>query len=851
MSVFRSVTSVFVVVVAAGTVWAQVHPRLAVLTPPGGQAGTSVKVTLTGTDLDDVASLLIAPAGLTAQRIPDPAKKDQFLANQFEIKIPAETPPGTYDVRAVGSWGISNPRAFVVGELPELQEKEPNNDVGQAQSLPLGSTVNGVISAPADVDYYSVMCKQGDQVVVSVASDSIDSRLESDLRVYSSTGRLQASNRPRAEPDAVCSFVAPTSGTFYIRLCAHAHIQGNAECFYRLSVSTRPWIDSLYPPVAELGKASTATAIGRNLPGATQATQASPLMHVPLQKQQVTLAPPTDPLVDQQLTRFEWQTPPRAGLDGFFFRLKNSSGWSNAVPVTYAHGTIVLEHGDNDAPEKAQDVSLPCEIIGRIERPNDRDWYAFTGKAGEVIAIEGFADRLGVPIDLYFEVHRVEPPAPAGNKGGKQGVALLGEFDDHPDQPTFHRFYSRTDDPATRFTVPSDGKYVLMVSSRDATLRGDPRLVYRISLHHPRPDFRAVLVDSLPQNPSTLCLHPSGRQCWDVILYRRDGFMGPVTLSAEGLPPGVTCAHQQIATGADVGTLVLSAADKLADFSGTITVRATAVIDGQQVMREVRAGCLVWPNANEQNRAPGISRLCRTHVLAVRQTQAPYRLSIATEKPELPAGGRVPIKIKVERFWPDAKQPIILTALNLPRGVSFNNNQPLTIPGDKNEMEAQLQTQNNLVAETFSLVLQGNSAIPFNKDPKAKQKPNTPMVETSLPVVTTIYRKVVDVSFAPESFHVKQGGEQTVTLKLNRLHGYQGPFQVQIQGLPNGISVGNVNVPEKANEAKLVFKAAKNAAETKAAPISVRVSGTVAPINLTTEGKVTVAVNKKIVYAPF
>jgi hypothetical protein len=204
----------------------------------------------------------------------------------------------------------------------------------------------------------------------------------------------------------------------------------------------------------------------------------------------------------------------------------------------------------------------------------------------------------------------------------------------------------------------------------------------------------------------------------------------------------------------------------------------------------------------------------------------------------------MPIKLKVDRLWPEAKQPVVVTALHLPPGVSFNNNQPLTIPADKNEIEGQLQTPNNLLAETFSLVLQGNSAIPFNKDPKAKQKPNVPMVEVSLPIVTTAYRKVVDVSFAPESVQLKQGGEQTVTLKLNRLHGYQGPLQVQLQGLPKGISANNVNVPEKANEVKITFKAAKNAAEAKVAAVTFRVTGTVAPVSLTTEAKLTIGVSK-------
>ena len=50
-------------------VLAQPQPRLTVLTPPGGQAGTAVKVALAGTDLEDTTSLLIAPAGLGEKRI--------------------------------------------------------------------------------------------------------------------------------------------------------------------------------------------------------------------------------------------------------------------------------------------------------------------------------------------------------------------------------------------------------------------------------------------------------------------------------------------------------------------------------------------------------------------------------------------------------------------------------------------------------------------------------------------------------------------------------------------------------------------------------------------------------------
>jgi len=53
------------------------------------------------------------------------------------VTIAPDTPLGLHDVRLVNKWGISNPRAFAVGDLPEVLEKEPNNDVNQAQRVEL------------------------------------------------------------------------------------------------------------------------------------------------------------------------------------------------------------------------------------------------------------------------------------------------------------------------------------------------------------------------------------------------------------------------------------------------------------------------------------------------------------------------------------------------------------------------------------------------------------------------------------------------------------------------------------------------------------------------------------------
>ena len=54
--------------------------------------------------------------------------------------MPKEVSLGTHDVRIVSKSGLSNPRAFVVGEMTEVNESEPNNDVGQAQKIELNTT---------------------------------------------------------------------------------------------------------------------------------------------------------------------------------------------------------------------------------------------------------------------------------------------------------------------------------------------------------------------------------------------------------------------------------------------------------------------------------------------------------------------------------------------------------------------------------------------------------------------------------------------------------------------------------------------------------------------------------------
>src|SRR3954471_9805045 len=149
--------------------------RLTSVFPPGARIGTTVEVTIGGDDLDDLADLRFSNPGIFARPATDAAGKVQ--PNRYIVAVGPNVPPGLYDARAVGRFGISNPRVFTVGDLPELLENTSNSSPGGATEVAVDSVVNGVCAASA-VDHFRFAAKQGQRVLVECAAREIDSRAE-------------------------------------------------------------------------------------------------------------------------------------------------------------------------------------------------------------------------------------------------------------------------------------------------------------------------------------------------------------------------------------------------------------------------------------------------------------------------------------------------------------------------------------------------------------------------------------------------------------------------------------------------------------------------------------------------
>lgn len=806
--------AVTLVALALGhSAWGQEFPPplLLTVTPLGSQVGTSVEVTVTGQNLDTTEGLYFSVSGVKAElvRPPEPEKKPdkskktdkkpppKAMAPQntfkFNVTISEGARLGIHDLRVVTKGGISNPRAFVVGDLKEISEAEPNDDVPQAKRIELNTTVNGVIAAPTDVDYFVFAGKKGERIVLSCLTTSIDSKLPANVELYGPAGNYLGSGRGYQENDALLDATLTEDGDYHVRVSSFTYTLGGADYFYRLTVSTAPWIDAVYPPVVAPGKTTQVTVFGRNLPGGKPAPDAK----VGGRGLEMVTVPVKAPADAQALSRLDFTgfvSPRASSLDGFELRLRNEAGASNPYLLDYATAPVIVDNEKNDSPETAQQVAVPCEIVGRIEKKGDSDWFVFSAKKGDVYSIEGWADRLGVPMDLFFLLR---------NAKGQ----TIAEQDDVQEILT-PQFVTRTfDPPRYRLVVPADGEYQLQVGSRDSFVEAGPRHIYRLRIAPEKPDFRLVAMPLGTQTPEAPVLGQNGNEVINVLAWRLDGFNGDITLTADKVPPGMTMKPQVLPAGQKQVPIVLSAGPSAAPWTGSIRILGTATVGGEKLVREVRSATMTWPVA--QANLPAVSRLDRSLALAIRD-QAPLSLSVGKEQFVAQAGGKIAIPVKVTRYSANAKAALQLTALNLPQALVFPKN--LSLAANQDSGEAILNVQNNAQPGKYSLVLRAQTGTPGKQPPKGP-KGQKLVTQSSPPISILILPKQVAKLSVPNNVKITAGQKTPVTINVGRLFNYDGAFDVKLVLPPDakGIQATATQIGEDKNEGSVTLTAAADA----------------------------------------
>ena len=690
--------------------------RLSTVFPPGGQAGTTFEVAVTGADLDETNQLHFSHTNISAKPTlsektgePDP--------NRFQVTIGAQVPPGSYEARVVGRFGASNPRGFVVGDLAEITSPTTNHTAESATEVTLGTVVNGRADANA-VDYYRFSAKKGQRVLIECLAKDIDSRMDDTLILYDAGGR----ELERQRRGGLLDFIAPADGRFILGVSDFIY-RGGEDYFYRLTIGAGPHIDFIFPPSGLPGTKGQYTVYGRNLPGGAPANGLS-IDGKPLEQLIVEIELPDDPGSALYPSTGLALKPAGAVLDGIEYRLNTGRAVSSPVLLSFATGSVVREQEPNSEPDQAQKVPVPCEFVGQFYPAGDRDWLKFEAKKGDVYWIEVFSHRLGLPTAPFALVQRV-----ARNDKGEEQASDVNELYASDANIGGPEFNTTTRDPSGRFEVKEDGVYRVRVSDLFNRYESNPRFVYRLSVRKETPDFRLV---ALPQAPPPLNKDAKEATLWTpllrrgetvpikVLAFRRDNFDGEIQLGVKGLPRGVTFSGGKIETNKNSGLLFLTAADDAENWFGPVTVVGKARVADSERVRDARAGTISWtvPDYNNEAVQPRLTRELFLSVSGVES--APITIEPAENRIwEAVSGTKLQIPLKLTRRG-EFNETLKLKAAGV---AGLDGLKELAVDSKTNAADLEIDlSQQKLPAGAYSFYLQAQTKGKYRNNPEAAKE---------------------------------------------------------------------------------------------------------------------------------
>ena len=567
-------------------------PRLLTTMPMGGQAGTEVEVTISGEYLEDPTGLFFSHPGLTAK--PKLNAEGQAEPNRYVVTIAADCPVGVYEGRLMTRMGISSSRIFSVGNLMEVRPSSPNKTLATAFELPMNSVCNATISDRA-IDFYQFQARQGQRVIVDCATRGIDSKLNATVIIADEQGRDLLVERR----GGVLDFAVPKDGKYSIKV-HELTFKGGDAFFYRLGL----WEQEANKPIVR--------------------------------------QPGTQPV-----HAFSW---PPAGL---------------AVQAELA------EVEPNNSGVKAQRITLPCDLAGSFFPAADVDFFEFEAKKGEQWWIEVASERFGRPTDPAILVQQVTRPALAAAAGtdanaatgaGEEQVVDLLELNDVPspvkvssngyayDGPPYN---AGTSDILGKLVIQQDGLHRLQISDLFGGTRNDPANIYRLVIRRAAPDFALVAwaqhmeLRNGDRNALSkpLALRAGATVALEVVAFRRDGFDGPIRLTMEGLPTGVTAQGLEIPAGQSRGMMLLTAqTDTDSAFAGAV-FNGRAEIDGTEVTRPCRLASVAWPIRDSWGEIPATRLLGDVPVSISGNEQAPLTIVPAQRQVEVTVNEKVVIPL--------------------------------------------------------------------------------------------------------------------------------------------------------------------------------------------------------------
>ncbi|TVQ00638.1 MAG: hypothetical protein EA381_07020 [Planctomycetaceae bacterium] len=634
--------------------------------PTVAQIGTEVELTAGGgAHLEQVDRLVFSDPRITAELVTQPGEGEGAEPvpqwGRFRVTIPADLPAGRYDVRAVGAYGISNPRILTVTAHPVVTAAAIGQSAGSPTQLelPAGPDSGWVLenrATAARVDYFLIPAAASEPRRVSLLAQRIDSRMIGQLKLYDSTGKLLRSVRGSDGFDPGLTLPAAPDGHFIVGVQDFL-LRGGDPFFYQLRVDADDHEPSAGTPEPGEGEAS----------------------------------------VDRS-----GLTPHPQGLD--------------AITLGDALHDIIspAPAAAAEAPNHPVVIEPPCLVASHFTLPRlglseGQVAFQFAATAGQKWEIEIISQRLEQPTDPNLRIQRQDTDAEGNPKwvdvATADESAMVGDF----------AMRLRVKDPITVFTAPADGNYRLLLRNLDtgSELASEPEFWVRI--REPEPDFRLVAMYPFPHNdpattrPRGAQLFAGGTRSIRVLAFRRGGFDGPIELSVAGLPEGMPIPTAVIGANQTEAHLTLTAPETPASWTGQLQVIGKGTTEAGELEREAAPATVIWGRGDLRDIVT--TRLTSDLSLSMSdQMTAPVTITLGGDEPaQVKPGTNLNVPVRVTRR-DGGGNPIVLRPRNLPPGVTVAE---VTIPADQSEGTIELKVAADAKLGKYSPWLLAETKVTF------------------------------------------------------------------------------------------------------------------------------------------
>ena len=509
--------------------------------PAGGRRGTKVDVRVGGECLPPGTRFrlfgegVLAPWELgspaTGNYAPSPRRKPNEQPTtsprewESQIEIADDAPLGSKIWRLSCARGGTGGRPFIVGDLPEFRETEPNSHPNRAELVELPVTINGQIAGESDLDYFRFEVKAGDLVSIDVTATRLGSALDPIVQVIGPDGRRILVNESRIGSDPVIAFHPESTGEYQL-VISNVTYQGGPSYVYRVTISTTPIAQFVFPAGGQAGTVSEIAFLT---------------------------------LTDRGPRKTVFDRVAFPDIAGEFWQ--RSLQIANAIPLAVNHVPEGVETTGNDTRDSATDLAWPRVMNGQFETISDEDWFRFNG-------------RKDTPLTLVCSAFpRWSPALPVVSITNSEGGVLASASAVQAARGMIR----------IEWTPPVDGTYFICSRDLQQGIKGGSEFIYRLQLQESVPDFTLSVKNDL------INVVQGGRTEVDVTIERCGGCTAPIELSVEGLPEGIRIEGEQVAAGKLSTKLVFIADAEARSCDVTLKIQGSADINGNQVLRRASA----------------------------------------------------------------------------------------------------------------------------------------------------------------------------------------------------------------------------------------------------------------------